>query len=94
MLNKALLFFSLIYLFPVIGDWVIDDTQREIKRYSTNKEIIESPTNCRCSDSLVLAEIFKATSGIFWKEPWNLDNAMDTWKGVELNNEDLSLIHI
>jgi len=88
MLNKTLLFFSLISLFPVIGDWAIDDKREELKRYSKNKERIESPTNCRCSDSLVLAEIFKSTSGVFWKEPWDLDTSMDSWKGVEFNNED------
>lgn len=88
MLNKALLFFSIIYLFPTTGYWPIGNKQPQVKSYPQSKITIESPTNCRCSDSLVLAEIFKATSGVFWKEPWDLDRAVDSWKGVQLDSED------
>jgi gliding motility-associated-like protein len=41
----------------------------------------------RQSDSLSLVEFYLATDGPNWTNPWNLDQPMDTWYGVMLNDE-------
>lgn len=83
MFDKSLLFFSIIYLLPSIGYRLIGNNLP-----LTNHLNIESPSNCRCADSLILAEIFKTTNGVVWIEPWDLGTSIETWKGVQLNDED------
>jgi len=87
MLNKALLFFSLISLFPILGQWNVADVY-EVEMLSANNLGIDNTLDCRCRDSLALARIFKTTSGFVWKEAWDLESTIKSWKGVTLNNEN------
>ncbi len=43
--------------------------------------------SCRSRDSLTLIEFYTSTNGPNWTEPWNLENPMDSWSGVSLNDD-------
>jgi len=45
-------------------------------------------TECRCADSLVLVIFYEAMNGDNWTESWELNQPLETWKGVALNNGD------
>ena len=49
---------------------------------------------CRERDSLILVDFYNATNGGIWFQTWDLAQPLDTWFGVFLNEEGLSLIHI
>lgn len=42
---------------------------------------------CRMSDSLVLVALYNASGGSNWTNAWDLNQPMDNWYGVELNEE-------
>ena len=50
--------------------------------------LLNSSNECRCSDSLVLVQFYKAMVGEDWAESWDLNQPLETWKGVSLNNGD------
>ena len=41
----------------------------------------------RLQDSMELVRLYNNTSGPDWKNPWQLDQSMDTWFGVTLNED-------
>lgn len=40
----------------------------------------------RSADSLALVDLYNATGGSGWTNPWNLDQSMNSWYGVTLNS--------
>ena len=42
---------------------------------------------CRSSDSLALVALYHATDGPNWTRTWDLDEPMNTWYGITLNEE-------
>ncbi len=48
-------------------------------------DIVAGNCNCRQSDSLALVELYYATNGAQWSDPWELFWPMTTWEGVSLN---------
>ena len=51
--------------------------------------LLEAPAFSRQTDSLALVKIYNVADGANWKESrrWTLENPMDTWPGVKLNDE-------
>lgn len=43
---------------------------------------------CRCADSLVLLTFYAALNGTEWTESWALNEPLENWKGISLNNGD------
>lgn len=41
----------------------------------------------RFQDSLVLVDFYTTANGQDWLVPWNLDRPMETWNGIQLNND-------
>lgn len=41
--------------------------------------------SCRMRDSLILVDLYNATGGASWTTTWDLNQPMDTWFGVTLN---------
>ncbi len=41
--------------------------------------------SCRQSDSLALVDLYDSTNGTGWTNTWDLDQPIDTWYGVTLN---------
>lgn len=54
-------------------------------------------TGSRMEDSLELVKLYNSTNGSIWLESWNLEEPMDNWFGVILNEEgrvyDLGLVN-
>jgi Leucine-rich repeat (LRR) protein len=44
-------------------------------------------TECRLQDSLALAAFYHAAGGPNWTNTWDLEQSIDTWYGVSLNEE-------
>lgn len=42
---------------------------------------------CRLSDSLALVALYNSTNGPGWTNTWDLSQPMDTWYGINLNQE-------
>jgi len=51
--------------------------------FCSNNENVCS--NCRTTDSLALIELYNATNGANWINKWNLNQSMDNWHGIMLN---------
>lgn len=50
-------------------------------------EVLDNTTTCRYRDSLELVKLYNATNGPSWANTWHLDQPMNTWDGVTLNDE-------
>ena len=48
---------------------------------------IQEEVPCRVQDSLELVRFFNVTGGPNWTNTWNLNEPMDNWFGVRLNEE-------
>lgn len=44
-------------------------------------------TNCRYADSLILVDLYNASNGFNWTNIWNLNQPINTWHGITLNND-------
>ncbi len=42
---------------------------------------------CRYNDSLALVALYNSANGTNWTNPWNLNQPIDTWYGVTLNED-------
>jgi gliding motility-associated-like protein len=49
---------------------------------------------CRPDDSLALVELYNATDGANWTNPWILTNRWTTWSGVVLNSTDSCVLEL
>lgn len=44
-------------------------------------------SECRQQDSLILVDLYMATDGANWTQPWDLSSPIDTWYGLEFYEE-------
>ena len=51
-------------------------------------------TDCRCSDSLSLVDLYNATNGANWTTKWVLTQPMTAWYGVTLTNGRVTCIDL
>ncbi len=62
---------------------------KKTPRLYPNKEMHQAfVSECRCADSLVLVTFYEAMNGEDWKESWDLNQPLETWKGIALDNGD------
>jgi gliding motility-associated-like protein len=59
---------------------------------------IDSLAQCECSvianDSLALVDIYQATNGRAWSNPWRLNQKVTTWSGVTIENQRIVALNL
>jgi gliding motility-associated-like protein len=52
-----------------------------------NGVVLIRENTCRARDSLILVDLYLNTTGLFWRNSWDLRQPMDTWHGVTLDQD-------
>ena len=81
-------FYALLLLNCIISIGIGGQNNIALKSMPHEMVILEPSNECRCMDSLVLVEFYEAMAGESWIDNWNLNQPLESWKGIALNNGD------